>query len=91
MSSISLNTSTNCMHPSTNIDITLTNNKSKTHFSTQTIACVTNENDHRRRKRKNSKIKTIRVIMNNETPLLSHLFGTHKFHSDSNLNILTKQ
>ena len=95
MSSISLNTSTNCIHPSSNTELSLTNSKSNTHFSTQTIAFVNNENDHRRRKHlistKNSKIKPIRVIMNNETPLLSHLFGTNKFHSDSNINLLTKQ
>ncbi|CAF0886089.1 unnamed protein product [Adineta steineri] len=86
--------STNCMHTSSNIDISktlspITTNKSKTHLSTQTIACSNTKHDQRRQKI--GKIKPTRMIMNNETPLLSHLCGTHKFHSDSNLNLITKQ
>jgi hypothetical protein len=76
------------MHPLSNNILSLTTNKFKNHFSTQII-------DDRRgnsiMSNKNSKLKSIRVIRNNETPLLSHLFGTHKFHSDSNLNIITKR
>jgi len=88
------------MHPSSNTDIPKTispiiNNKFKNHFSKPTIACVNTKNDHRRSKHmisnKTGKIKPTRMIMNNETPLLSHLFGTHKFHSDPNLNLITKQ
>jgi hypothetical protein len=87
-------------HPLSNNDITntvspLTTNIFKNHFSTPIITYVNNENDYRRRKHpmsnKNSKIKSTRMIRNNETPLLSDLFGTLKFHSDSNLNLITKQ
>lgn len=76
-------------HSVSNTDTTktsspLTTTKYKTnHLNSPTITCVNNQNDHRRH-RQNSKKKV------NETPLLSHLFGTLKFHSDSNLNLITK-
>jgi hypothetical protein len=79
-------------HPLSNNDIpntvsSLTTNKSKNHFNTSpTDICVNNE-----RRKQNSKTKSIRMIKNNETPLLSHLFGTLKFHSDSDLNLITKK
>lgn len=98
---ISLNRSTDCIYPSSssNIDIPnnispLTTNKFRNHFSTQTNTTVNNENDQRRRQQilssKNNNIKPKRMILNNETPLLSHLFGAHKYNSDSNLNFITK-
>lgn len=81
-------------HSLSNTDTTktvspLTSNKYKNHINNPTIACVNNENDHRRHKQ-NSKMKSTRVMKTNETPLLSHLFGTLKFHSDSNLNLIRK-
>jgi hypothetical protein len=74
----------------------LTNINFDNHFSTQPIIRVNNEdlslsNDQQRRRkhgtssttviRKNGKTTTTTI---NETPLLSHLFGTHISNSDSN-------
>ncbi|CAF2857966.1 unnamed protein product [Rotaria sp. Silwood2] len=100
MNSLSINTSTDCIYPSSNINMSnnlspLIINKFQNNSSTQTISSVNSENDQQLRKhmktRKNGRIKPIEMLKNNETPLLSHLFGTHKFHSDSNLNSITKQ
>ncbi|CAF2432574.1 unnamed protein product [Rotaria sp. Silwood2] len=100
MNSLSINTSTDCIYPSSNINMSnnlspLIINKFQNNSSTQTISSVNSENDQQLRKhmktRKNGRIKPIEMLKNNETPLLSHLFGTHKFHSDSNLNRITKQ
>ncbi len=80
-----------------NIAKPLTNINFDNHFSIQPSIRVNAEdlslsNDQQRR-RKNGTSSTITIIRkngktttNNETPLLSHLFGTHKFNSDSNLN-----
>ncbi|CAF2724584.1 unnamed protein product [Rotaria sp. Silwood2] len=77
----------------------LTNINLDNHFSLQSSIRVNGEgsalsNDQQRRRkngistttviRKNG--KTTRIKTNNETPLLSHLFGTHKYNSDSDLN-----
>ncbi|CAF1514689.1 unnamed protein product [Rotaria sordida] len=92
MNSLPINTSMNCIYPSSNNISPLINNKFQNHFTTQTITCENNYQQLRKHitTNKNSRIKQIGILMNNETPLLSHLFGTNKFHSDSNLNIITK-
>lgn len=79
--------------------IPLTNVNIDNHYSLQSSIRVNGEgssipNDQQRRRkngvstatdaRKNG--KTARIKTNNETPLLSHLFGTHKVNSDSDLN-----
>ncbi|CAF1114986.1 unnamed protein product [Rotaria sp. Silwood1] len=78
----------------------LTNINLDNHFSFQSSIRVNGEgsslsNDQQRRRkngisttniiRKNG--KTTRIKTNNETPLLSHLFGTQKYTSDSDLNL----
>jgi hypothetical protein len=77
--------------------IPLTNINFDNHFSIQSSIRVNGEGSSlstdQQRKRKNGTSttiirkngKTTRVISNNETPLLSHLFGTHKSNNDSNL------
>ncbi|CAF1043382.1 unnamed protein product [Rotaria sp. Silwood1] len=95
--SLSINTSMNYIYPPSNINMSnnlssLINNKFQNHSSIQTIACENYENDQQLQKdiktSKNGRINTTGILKKNETPLLSHLFGTHKFHSDSNLNII---
>lgn len=51
------------------------------------------ESGQRRRKTGTSSTmsKTTSGLIKNETPLLSHLFGTHKYDSDSSLKSLTKR
>lgn len=74
----------------------LTNITLNTHFSAHTSGRVNGEDSssldasQQRRERKNGissttgKPSTTHGLLNNETPLLSHLFGTHKHNSDSN-------
>lgn len=70
----------------------LTNITYDNHFSIQPSVRVNAEDlslsNNRRRKHGTSTTTTIRkngktITANNETPLLSHLFGTHKSTSDS--------
>ncbi|UJR26801.1 hypothetical protein I4U23_008114 [Adineta vaga] len=93
-SDLSKSASTTCMHSSSNIDLFNTNasiltKNCSTHLTLQTNACVNDK--HERMRKKSGKIKSTRMIMNIETPLLSHLLGTQKFHSDSNINLITKK
>ncbi|CAF1435072.1 unnamed protein product [Rotaria magnacalcarata] len=99
MNSMSVNTSTDCIYRSSNINLStnispLTNNKFEDHCRTQMIASVNNDNDQRMQKRlipsRSIRLKSTWLHKPNETPLLSHLFGTHKYHSDPNLNASTK-
>ena len=79
--------------------IPLTNINLDNHFSIQSSIRVNGEgsslSNDQQRKRKNGTStttttlirkngKTTRVMTNNETPLLSHLFGTHKSNNDFN-------
>jgi hypothetical protein len=81
----------------------LTNINFDNRFSIQSSVRVNGEGspsikDHQRR-RKNGTSTTIRqngktvgvITTNNEIPLLSHLFGTHTYNNDSNLNSISKQ
>ncbi|CAF3657744.1 unnamed protein product [Rotaria socialis] len=99
MNSMSVNTSTDCIYRSSNINLStnispLTNKKFEDHCRTQMIASVNNGNDQRMKKQiipsRSVRIKSTRIHKPNEAPLLSHLFGTYKFHSDPNLNASTK-
>ena len=79
----------------------LTNISFDNYFSVQGSIRVNGEgfsspsSDHGQRRRKNgtssTMSKTTSGLIKNETPLLSHLFGTHKYDSDSNLKSLTKR
>lgn len=95
--SISISKSTNCIYAlsASNTLSPLTTNNPNSHLSAQTVAYVNNDNDQRKRKHiissKNDRIRPTRMIMNTETPLLSHLFGANKFHSDPNLNIIANK
>ena len=89
MNSISVKASTNCMyHPSSNIDSS-NHNRSN---SMEAITCIDYTNGDEQQKRitftNSGKLKSKQMLMTNEMPLLSHLYLTHKFRSDSNLNLI---
>lgn len=100
MDSLSVNTNTICIYSSPKISLSntnspLTTSKFEKHNSAQMNACIKNENDqinHKQFTSSNSdRMKSSRMLKPNETPLLSHLVGTQKYHSDSNLNAIVKQ
>ncbi|CAF5129554.1 unnamed protein product, partial [Rotaria magnacalcarata] len=77
----------------------LTNVNFDNRYSLQSSARVNGEgsslpNDQQKRRKNGTSTtteirkhgKTTRIKTNNETPLLSNLFGAHKYDCDSNLN-----